>query len=148
MSSSEAEKDRRRHRRIPISADVRYAPRQFGSDTPSDLWEGLLVNISCSGAAIRVQHKLRRGGVLELSFIQTNPLRCLDVVGKVVRCEPLPGLHPLTPDGTARQCHLVAIEFTRLLDVEELAMLRESSPMDATVVEGSKGARARASSDS
>jgi hypothetical protein len=81
---------------------------------------------------------LRRGGVLEISFIKNNHLRCVSVSGKVVRCELLGGLHSLSPDATARPCHLVAIEFTRLLDVEEIAMLRDVQTLDATVVEKAK----------
>ena len=143
MSAAEQEKDRRRFRRLSFSAHVRYAPRQYGSDTPPDLWEGSLVNISRSGAAIKVLHRLRRGGVLEISFIKNNPLRCVSVIGKVIRCEPMSGLHSFSPDGTSRPCHFVAIEFSRLMDVEEIAMLRDAQALDATVAEKSKGAAAR-----
>jgi len=138
VSTGGEEKDRRRFRRYEISLPIRYAPRQYQSDVPPDLWEGTLVNISRSGAAIKLMHRLRRGGTLEISFIQHNPPRCVSVVGKVIRSELLPGLHALTLDGTARGAHLAAVEFARVLDIEELATLREAPALDATVVEKSK----------
>jgi len=138
VSPSTSDKDRRRFHRYPIPAQIRYAPREFGDNVPSDLWEGALVNISRSGAALKVMHRLGPGGVVEISIIKDNPPRCVSVTGKVVRCEPLPGLHLLSPEGTARRCYLVAVEFNRVLEIEELASLRESLKMDATLVEGEK----------
>jgi len=114
---------------------VRYAPRQLGSHVPPDLWEGRTLNVSRSGAALELAHRLRQDGMVELTLIQPNPPRCVSVVGKVVRCDPIPGSHSRDPNTTPRSCYLVAVEFTRTLDIEELTLLRESQPPDVTEIE-------------
>lgn len=138
MSPSKSKKEKRRFQRIVVSVSVRYAPRQFGSNVPPDLWEGRTLNVSRSGAALELSHMLRRGGMVELTMIQSNPPRCVSAVGEVVRCEQIPGVHSIRPDGTGHTCYLVAVEFTRTLEIEELALLRESAPLDATEIEHRK----------
>lgn len=132
------ESERRQFKRISVKALVRYAPRQYGSDVPPDLWEGQTINVSRSGAALNLPHRLRRGGAIEMSLIQSNPPRCVMVVGRVVRCERIPGGDRLEADGSTHPRYLVAVKFDRVLDIEELALLRESAAPEATEVERRK----------
>jgi hypothetical protein len=119
-----------------LKTTVRYAPRQFGSNVPPDLWEGRTINISRSGAALELPHRLRDGGMVELTLIQSNPPRCVNIVGEVVRCARIPGISGTGTDGTpGGPLYMVAVQFQRILKIEELAMLRESRPLDATEVE-------------
>lgn len=132
---------------MPILAVVRYAPRQFGSNVPPDLWEGKTINISRSGAALELPHILRRGGLVELSLIKSDPPRCVSVVGEVVRCERIPGGESIDTDGSPRARYLTGVEFTRTLEIEELSVLRESHPLEATEVERRKSKEASPSVD-
>jgi hypothetical protein len=121
---------------MELSTTVRYAPRQFGSDVPPDLWEGKTLDISRSGSALELPHRLRAGGMVELTVIQTNPPRCVNVVGEVVRCKQIPGRRVPHADGSpGGSLYAVAVQFTRVLEIDELATLRESCPLDATEIE-------------
>jgi len=133
-----SETERRQYRRIPLSASVRYAPRQFADDVPPDLWEGRIINISRSGAAFKISTPLRAGGLVELSVIQANPPRCVSMLGKVVRCESMLEMDLTNPEGEPHRCHRVAVEFTRTLEIEEIALLRDTAPMAATVATSRK----------
>ena len=141
MSAASSQQDRRRRLRIPLAAVVRYAPRQLAASVPHELWEGLLINISQSGALMRLQHRLGLQGLVELTFIQASPPRCVSIVGKVVRCEIQPATERKDYAGTIALDHLVAVEFTRSLDPEEIALLRERSSLDATVAESRRANR-------
>lgn len=135
MSTEKDPKEQRRYRRILVSASVRYAPRQFGSNIPPDLWEGRVVNISRSGAALKLSQRLHSGGLVEMAIIQSDPPRCLGVVGKVIRCEPMLEIDSADPNKTPLTCYLVAVEFTRTLDLEELSQLRPDNCLYDTVAE-------------
>jgi hypothetical protein len=124
--SEKRKAERRKHKRIDVKFAVRYAPRQFGSDVPPDLWEAQAVNISQSGAALKLPHRLRATGQVELSLMNHNPPRCISVIGEVVRSERLHGVDMKDAEGQARPAYLVAVEFTRLLEINELAMLRDT----------------------
>ena len=118
--------ERRKHKRIAVKFSVRYAPRQFGSDVPPDLWEAQAVNVSQSGAALKLPHRLRPTGQVELSLMNHNPPRCISIIGEVVRSERLHGVEMRDAEGEERPAYLVAVEFTRLLEINELAMLRDA----------------------
>ena len=140
MSTESKPPERRRFRRIAMRVAVRYAPRQYGSDVPPDLWEAHTVDISRSGVALEIVHRLRRGGTVELTFIQNSPPRCINVVGEVVRCERIPGASAVGTDGSpGGPVYRVAIQFSRILDMEEIALLRGDQPLDATQVEKRNG---------
>jgi hypothetical protein len=144
VTQPRSDTERRAYRRIPLSASVRYAPRQFADDVPPDLWEGRIINISRSGAAFKISTPLRDGGLVELSIIQANPPRCVSVVGKVVRCESMLEMDLTNPEGEPHRCHRVAVEFTRTLDIEEIALLRDTSTMAATVAASRKSSETSA----
>jgi len=134
VSDKKSKKERRQFRRIPLFVMVRYAPRQFGSNVPPDLWEGETQNISRSGAALKLPHRLRRGGRIELTFINGDPPRSISVVGDIVHCRRIPGAEIKADDGTPLPLYLVGVKFSRTLDLEELAMLRGQDSLDATEV--------------
>jgi hypothetical protein len=140
-------KDKRRFRRMPVLAVVRYAPRQFGSNVPPDLWEGKTLDISRSGAALDLPHILRCGGMVELSLIKSDPPRCVSVVGEVIRCDRIPGGDTTDADGSARARYLVGVNFTRTLEIEELSVLRETHRLDSTEVESRQHKQASSSAD-
>jgi hypothetical protein len=129
-SRGEGAEERRRHPRVPIVLMVRYAPRQYGPDTPPELLVGQTVNISRMGVALEISHRLRLGGLIEMSLIQQNPLGCVDVVGRVAWCQPQH--YPGSDDAESPPLrYLVGVEFSRLLSIRELRTLHESALLDA-----------------
>lgn len=111
---------------MPIPVVVRYAPRQYASEVPPDLWEGLTVDISRNGVAFELYRGLRHGGAIELSLIRFNPPHCVSVVGKVVHCRRIPGGDSVGADGTLRARYRAGVEFNHLLKTEDLVSLEES----------------------
>ncbi len=137
-------RNRRRHARITVSAEMRYGVRECAHQTPPDLWEGTVINISASGVAFKTHNKVTEGAHIEMVIVQSNPTRCMQLFGKVLRCENLLEINKSEPDKSPSRCFLVAVEFAQVLSVEELAMLRGYLAMDATVAERS-GVSANAS---
>ncbi|MCX8036876.1 MAG: PilZ domain-containing protein [Candidatus Sumerlaeia bacterium] len=137
MAPHAENRNRRRHARIAVSADMRYGVRESAHQTPPDLWEGTVVNISISGAAFKTSRKVAEGAHVEMVILQSNPVRCIQLLGTVKRCENLLEINAAEPDKSPSRCFLVAVEFAHLLSVEELAMLRGRLAMDATVAESS-----------
>lgn len=134
VTKSETATDRRKFKRIAVSVAVRYAPRQFGDDVPPDLLEGRAVNLSRMGAGVEISHKLRIGGRVELTFMQTDPPGCVSVLGEVVRASRVPGGVGVGRDGQPAPLHIVGLKFTRMLELRELAMLRGNRVLDATEI--------------
>jgi len=122
--------ERRRFPRIRISLVVRYAPRQYGIDVPPDLWVGRTLNISRSGAMLELYHPLVGGGLLEMSLIQSNPLGCVDIVGRVNRCDLAPPLESSELQDNRRTRFRVAVDFTRALALRELRVLHELEALE------------------
>jgi hypothetical protein len=122
--------ERRRYPRVWIALPVRYAPRQYALDVPPELHEAKTVNISRSGMALEVSHRLHRGGLIELAILQNNPPGCVDVVGTVTRCEPLHSSDASLPDLNPPR-YVVAVKFTRLLSLRELRTLHQTAMLEA-----------------
>lgn len=137
MAPEADNRNRRRHARIVISAQVRYGVREYAHQTPPDLWEGTVVNVSVSGVAFKTYRKVAEGAHIEMVILQANPVRCTPLLGTVKRCENLLEVNTAEPEKSPSRCFLVAVEFAHLLSVEELAKLRGCLAMDATVAEPS-----------
>jgi hypothetical protein len=138
MSTGRAGTERRRFRRIALRVTVRYAPRQFGENVPPDLYEGKTVDISRSGVALEIPHRLRLGGTVELALIQQDPPRCISVTGDVVRCSAIPGSRSVDGEGMSHHGFLVAINFSRILEISEISNLHDAGPLDSTEVQEMK----------
>jgi hypothetical protein len=115
-------KERRRFPRENLVIPVQYAPWQFASEVPPDLWQGMTIDISLTGVALALIHRLRRGGIIEMYFLPCDPTHCIEIVGHVVRSHPMPPQD--TVGSESKQSHYFAgIEFNRLLVKKELELL-------------------------
>jgi len=120
MNGKKERHERRLFERRSVSAVVRYAPRLIAGHVPSDLMEGRALNLSRSGVALELDHYLRPGGMVEMAMMRLTPMFCVNLVGRVVRSNPIPATVGPSRKGGRDPRYEVALEFARVLTLPEV----------------------------